>query len=211
MVEEMYQQEAREEEESRRRSDRQGQSNQTTGSSRNITAAQTPTPLPPPPPVLLPAAAATASSAYSSATATTAAAADTATPTTKRTHFSSSDRQYCSASENQAKQLQQQPPLSLAPPSNPAVPQRFPADMHHYRSPDTAVDRDIGNAATADKIVAGSNAAASTPTRFGTIAAGDVSLTLGLRHAGNAPEKSAFSNGDFGSGQLFQKNYWQGP
>lgn len=34
--------------------------------------------------------------------------------------------------------------------------------------------------------------------RFGTTAAGDVSLTLGLRHAGNLPEKGPFSIRDFG-------------
>uniref|UniRef100_A0A2P2KB21 Uncharacterized protein MANES_13G134500 n=1 Tax=Rhizophora mucronata TaxID=61149 RepID=A0A2P2KB21_RHIMU len=39
-----------------------------------------------------------------------------------------------------------------------------------------------------------------TLVRFGTTAAGDVSLTLGLRHAGNMPEKSSsFSLRDFGS------------
>lgn len=37
----------------------------------------------------------------------------------------------------------------------------------------------------------------STLIRFGT-AAGDVSLTLGLRHAGNMPEKTPFSVRDFG-------------
>ncbi|KAI3824116.1 hypothetical protein L1987_05565 [Smallanthus sonchifolius] len=37
----------------------------------------------------------------------------------------------------------------------------------------------------------------STLIRFGTTA-GDVSLTLGLRHAGNLPEKSSFSVRDFG-------------
>ncbi|KAI4325498.1 hypothetical protein MLD38_030889 [Melastoma candidum] len=38
----------------------------------------------------------------------------------------------------------------------------------------------------------------STLIRFGT-ASGDVSLTLGLRHAGNMPEKSSFSVTDYGS------------
>ncbi|KAI4386723.1 hypothetical protein MLD38_004631 [Melastoma candidum] len=38
----------------------------------------------------------------------------------------------------------------------------------------------------------------STLIRFGTTA-GDVSLTLGLRHAGNMPEKNSFSVTDFGS------------
>lgn len=37
----------------------------------------------------------------------------------------------------------------------------------------------------------------STLIRFGTTA-GDVSLTLGLRHAGNMPEKTSFSVRDFG-------------
>ena len=38
----------------------------------------------------------------------------------------------------------------------------------------------------------------STLIRFGTTP-GDVSLTLGLRHAGNMPEKSPFSVRDFGA------------
>lgn len=37
-----------------------------------------------------------------------------------------------------------------------------------------------------------------TLVRFGT-PTGDVSLTLGLRHAGNLPEKSRFSVTDFGA------------
>jgi len=38
----------------------------------------------------------------------------------------------------------------------------------------------------------------STLIRFGTNTSGDVSLTLGLRHAGNLPEKTPFSLTDFG-------------
>lgn len=38
----------------------------------------------------------------------------------------------------------------------------------------------------------------STLIRFGKTTAGDVSLTLGLRHAGNVPENSHFSLRDFG-------------
>lgn len=37
----------------------------------------------------------------------------------------------------------------------------------------------------------------STLIRFGTTS-GDVSLTLGLRHAGNMPEKTTFSVREFG-------------
>ncbi|KAJ9564065.1 hypothetical protein OSB04_000031 [Centaurea solstitialis] len=43
----------------------------------------------------------------------------------------------------------------------------------------------------------GSENMGSTLIRFGT-SAGDVSLTLGLRHAGNLPEKTSFSVRDFG-------------
>ncbi|KAJ6916096.1 BEL1-like homeodomain protein 4 [Populus alba x Populus x berolinensis] len=58
-----------------------------------------------------------------------------------------------------------------------------------------------GSIVTADYGTTSSNANAggSTLIRFGTTTAGDVSLTLGLRHAGNMPEKSpTFSVRDFG-------------
>lgn len=52
------------------------------------------------------------------------------------------------------------------------------------------VATEFGTASAASEI-------GSTLIRFGTTA-GDVSLTLGLRHAGNMPEKTPFSVRDFG-------------
>lgn len=56
-----------------------------------------------------------------------------------------------------------------------------------------------GSIVTADYgTTTGNTDIGSTLIRFGTTA-GDVSLTLGLRHAGNMPEKSSsFSVRDFG-------------
>ncbi|PIN21516.1 Transcription factor MEIS1 [Handroanthus impetiginosus] len=67
--------------------------------------------------------------------------------------------------------------VSAAPASSSAAAQPFPA-MHE---PNHTTNADIE----------------STLIRFGT-SSGDVSLTLGLRHAGNLPEKSQFSVRDFG-------------
>ncbi|KAF8406386.1 hypothetical protein HHK36_008473 [Tetracentron sinense] len=72
------------------------------------------------------------------------------------------------------------------------VSQHFPTthepDLHHQLT----VDDTCRYGTTADNGNLG-----STLIRFGT-PTGDVSLTLGLRHAGNLPEKSLYSVGDFG-------------
>ncbi|KAG6766872.1 hypothetical protein POTOM_028048 [Populus tomentosa] len=74
--------------------------------------------------------------------------------------------------------------------------------LHPYPFHDFADDTcRHGSIVTADYGTTSSNANAggSTLIRFGTTTAGDVSLTLGLRHAGNMPEKSpTFSVRDFG-------------
>ncbi|KAF9609384.1 hypothetical protein IFM89_015725 [Coptis chinensis] len=81
---------------------------------------------------------------------------------------------------------------------------------HHDVSPFAALHSDVvhfgvddpschmGSIIGADYRTTSANAdMASTLVRFGTTM-GDVSLTLGLRHAGNLPEKSHFSVRDFG-------------
>ncbi|KAL2348459.1 hypothetical protein Fmac_002459 [Flemingia macrophylla] len=96
-------------------------------------------------------------------------------------------------SENQAKQSSSVSATAseVAPP----VSQCFNSDLPPHRlmaTDDTCrfVTPDLGTAsATAD--------IGSTLIRFGTTA-GDVSLTLGLRHAGNMPDKTPFSVRDFG-------------
>ncbi|GMH06461.1 hypothetical protein Nepgr_008301 [Nepenthes gracilis] len=215
MVEEMYLQETKEEEKPALTSDQgnQGEGGSGSGSSLNDnTAAQKPTPPPPPPPGTAAAAAVAAAASSRSATNTTPAPAAPPKPSSARRsqfNFSENDPSLLAinghrfSSENQAKRLQQlllhpshAPPLPLP---NPAVsassPQGFLTDVHHHRILNTAVDRDtcrdFGTTATAEDIT-GSNAVAATLIRFGTTAAGDVSLTLGLRHAGSAPEKNAF-------------------
>lgn len=177
MVEEMYQQETKEEDAEERES------------------AQTPTP-------------------------TVATSTATTTPTTtgagKRSEMNASDNdpsllainRQC-FSENQAKQAMPTPIMAnsttptttTVPP--PPVSQCFPtsddSDDLHRR---LALDHDTcrrGSIVPADYGTTSSSPdmEGSTLIRFGTTT-GDVSLTLGLRHAGNMPEKSSFSVRDFG-------------
>ncbi|GMH24106.1 hypothetical protein Nepgr_025949 [Nepenthes gracilis] len=203
MVEELYLQEADDEDEAARHRSERDQSTSATdatpstnSSSLNVTA-QTPTPAAPPP----------ATEASATATITPTAAA-----TGKRSKFNASENdpsllaidRRCSFLDTQAKHLRSQPPPLATPPAMPASPavssRGFPSEVHHHRTLNSA-DRntrlDFGSGATAaasggaDKIM-GSNAA-TTLTRFGTTsAAGDVSLTLGLRNAGNSSETSVF-------------------
>ncbi|KAL0332253.1 UNVERIFIED_CONTAM: BEL1-like homeodomain protein 2 [Sesamum calycinum] len=71
--------------------------------------------------------------------------------------------------------------------------------LHHHHSTANASLPPASAASQAFPVVHPSNDGIheSTLIRFGTNA-GDVSLTLGLRHAGNLPEKSPFSVRDFG-------------
>ncbi|XP_047960182.1 BEL1-like homeodomain protein 4 [Salvia hispanica] len=88
------------------------------------------------------------------------------------------------------------PPISAAPENDPSFiainRQCYTDNNGASASTSAAADdcRDMQVAGSADNI-------GSTVIRFGANA-GDVSLTLGLRHAGNLPEKSPFSIRDFG-------------
>jgi hypothetical protein len=177
MVEEMYQQETKEEDTTERG------------------LAQTPTPT---------ASAATPASTTGPAATTIA----TTTPTGKRSDVNASEsdpsliaiNRQC-FSENQAKQANSTTTTSeVAPPAS----QCFPAahdssDMHQHRSMAAEDTCRRGSVVAADfGTISGNADIGSTLIRFGTTA-GDVSLTLGLRHAGNMPEKSSsFSVRDFG-------------
>ncbi|XP_010254984.1 PREDICTED: BEL1-like homeodomain protein 4 [Nelumbo nucifera] len=194
MVEEMYQQETKEEKEEREKN----QAGQSSGS------AQTPTSTTP-----VTAAAAGVTAATPPPTATT-----TSSPTTttagKRSEINANDNDPSfnainrqRFSENQASQATQTMTTTITSHSDMSslVPQRFQAthepDIHHR----VAVDdtrRHHGSVVATDygTTTANSNLGA-TLVRFGTTT-GDVSLTLGLQHAGNLPEKSRFSVRDFG-------------
>ncbi|TKY70505.1 BEL homeodomain protein 2 [Spatholobus suberectus] len=196
MVEEMYQQERKEAECAEEREKDQSNSN-----SGNL--AQTPT---------TPAAAATTSTA---ATAPPPPTITTTTATTKPTgkrydiNATESDPSLVAINrqgflENQAKQSTSTTTTSTtimatlsatASEVAPPVSQCFDSDLSPHRlmaTDDTCrlVTSDFGTASASTDI-------GSTLIRFGTTA-GDVSLTLGLRHAGNMPEKTPFSVRDFG-------------
>ena len=108
-------------------------------------------------------------------------------------------------SENQAKQhhsttammdttntttSEMEPPVSQCFDSDLPPPHRSMAADDTCRQQGSLVTADYGTTSAAADI-------GSTLIRFGTTA-GDVSLTLGLRHAGNMPEKTPFSVRDFG-------------
>ncbi|KAG5245631.1 BEL1 homeodomain protein [Salix suchowensis] len=188
MVEEMYQQESKEEEppgpEDRER--------KPATSSTNSGLAQTPTP--------------TTTATGSSAPAATT----TSTPSGKRSEINANENdpsllainRQC-FSENQAKLS-----TTIIAPANIAsttevAPQPHDGQSFHDFADDTCrhgsiVTADYGT--TSGDANTGADHIGSTLIRFGNPAAGDVSLTLGLRHAGNMPEKSpTFSVRDFGA------------
>lgn len=75
---------------------------------------------------------------------------------------------------------------------------RQPFSDNQSKPPQTAASSTVAHSFAAMHDEQGSNAdVGPTLIRFGT-SSGDVSLTLGLRHAGNLPEKSQFSVRDFG-------------
>lgn len=197
MVEEMYQQESKDDEvvgqENRER-------NQNSNGGNN-TIAQTPTP----------------STTTTTTTTTTAAAATTTastTPTTAQTTAGNKRSQINDQesdpsliainrqcfSENHAKQ-QQQSGSNANNTSNEVAPpisgSSFPVthiivDDTCRRGGSSLVEADYGT-------TSGGGEMGSTLIRFGTTTTGDVSLTLGLRHAGNMPDDSpSFSLRDFG-------------
>lgn len=188
MVEEMYQQEAKEGEESQER-----EINQSSGNNNNG-IAQTPTP-------------------STTTTAAAAASSTTITPTGKRSEINEPEsspsliaiNRQC-FSETHAKQSgassiniitpNNNTDHEVAPPISPSFPVTHIVDDTCRRGSVMATDHNYGTTAgiaAADHIAAG-----STLISFGTTA-GDVSLTLGLHHAGNMPDHtSSFSVRDFG-------------
>ncbi|CAA3008513.1 BEL1-like homeodomain 4 [Olea europaea subsp. europaea] len=118
--------------------------------------------------------------------AETAATASAITPSGKRSQINEQENDHSfvainthSSSENQATQP------NIMPDSTSAVAaQSFPAAARHQYG-------------TVDAVSGSADIDESTLIRFGT-STGDVSLTLGLRHAGNLPEKSPFLVRDFG-------------
>ncbi|XWS41997.1 hypothetical protein CRYUN_Cryun17cG0130500 [Craigia yunnanensis] len=199
MVEEMYQQEAKEEEGDNKEGER---------NPNNSKDAQTSTPS-----TTAGAAAATAATAASTPPTTTTI------PSGKRSEINVKENdpsliainRQC-FSENQEKQCTPTTTSTIitSPPTTnttaaevaQAISQPFTtthdSDMHH-RIADVDDTCHRGSIVAADyRTTPGNNDIGSTLIRFGTTA-GDVSLTLGLRHAGNMPEKSSsFSVRDFG-------------
>lgn len=216
MVEEMYQQEAKEEGEEREISPNHTQN--------TIISAQTPTPLPYNTTNTTDnnnnnTISTTTTTATSAATATAATATTAITPTSKRSEINGSENdpsliainRQC-FSENKAKLLVSN--ISSFPSSAAIVPisaTTLPLShsFQNIREPDCRRGRGgaggvalVGGADYGGTTGTSGNSAAeigggSTLIRFGS-SAGDVSLTLGLRHAGNLPETSTFSVRDFG-------------
>ncbi|KAK3000518.1 hypothetical protein RJ639_020802 [Escallonia herrerae] len=167
MVEEMYQQESKEDEED---NEERENHNDPTSTTTVAAAAAAQTPMP---------------TSCTTATTTTATPSTASTTTAKRSEINAPDsdpsalaiNRHCFP-ENQARHHQPYSANTSTAGVMPQATQSFPA-LHE---PDTC--RHYGTTAAA----ASGNAAdsiGSTLIRFGTSAAGDVSLTLGLRHAGN--------------------------
>ncbi|KAK7359938.1 hypothetical protein VNO77_01907 [Canavalia gladiata] len=191
MVEDMYQQELKEAEGAEERERNQSSSNS------GQQAAQTPTP------------STTASTATAPPPTTTSTTTPTATtPTGKRSDINASEsdpsivainnRHQAAGtfSENQANSTATTTTIT-ATASEMAPPLELPP--HNNRSMVTDETCRHGSLVTTDYGTASATSdIGSTLIRFGTTA-GDVSLTLGLRHAGNMPEKTPFSVRDFGA------------
>ncbi|KAI5581622.1 hypothetical protein BDE02_07G030200 [Populus trichocarpa] len=190
MVEDMYQQESKEDEPGAEDRERK----QANNNSNNSGLAQTPTP--------------TTTTTGSSAPAATT----TTIPSGKRSEINANENdpsllainRQC-FSENQTKLSTSSStttttiitPINITSATEAAPPPHAGQPFHDFAD-DTCRH---GSIVTADYGTTSSNANAggSTLIRFGTTTAGDVSLTLGLRHAGNMPEKSpTFSMRDFG-------------
>lgn len=194
MVEDMYQQELKEAEQGSSAAaaadqldnrEKNQQSSSSNDSDQHLAAAQTPTTASTPPPPL---------------------------PTTgKRSDINATESDpSLAAAINRQGFSENQATTTMATASEVAPPvsdSDQPPPPHNNRSSILATDDDTcrhGRFVTAEYGTANSAAAAtasdigSTLIRFGTTS-GDVSLTLGLRHAGNMPEKTTpFSLRDFG-------------
>ncbi|GLT75227.1 hypothetical protein SLA2020_469660 [Shorea laevis] len=194
MVEEMYQQEGKEEE-----MEDKTQNANDSSSKNNSGPAQTSTPN------------STAAAATTVSTTTPAASKRTEINATENDPSLIAINRQC-FSENQAKESSTTVTTSTtttiaADQVAPPIPQPFTAahdqsDMHHRIAvvDDTCRGGSMAAAAAEYGTTTGSTDVGSTLIRFGTTA-GDVSLTLGLRHAGNMPENSSnsFSVRDFGA------------
>ncbi|XP_054824482.1 BEL1-like homeodomain protein 4 [Prosopis cineraria] len=183
MVEDMYQQELKEAEDA--------EDTEMNQSDNSGNMAQTPTPT------------TTATTTTTNSTAT----APPLTPPAKRYDVNATERDHSLAainrqafSENQSKQ-QSSATTTLAPSATasevaPPVSQCFESDLPPHSHDDTCRHGCMA-AEHCGTVTATANNIGSTLIRFGTTA-GDVSLTLGLRHAGNIPDPSPFSVRDFG-------------
>ncbi|KAF8405154.1 hypothetical protein HHK36_010053 [Tetracentron sinense] len=173
MVEEMYQQEAKEEEPEEREMNQQGQSS---------SSAQTPTP-----------------------TTTTAPTTTTTTTTGKRSEINAPENDPSlnvinrhRFSENQANQVTSTTTVDdVLPPVSQRFPTTHDSDLHHRMALDDHAYHSASDVAASYGTTAANANLGSTLIRFGN-PTGDVSLTLGLRHAGNLPENSLYSVRDFG-------------
>ncbi|XP_052196474.1 BEL1-like homeodomain protein 2 [Diospyros lotus] len=186
MVEEMYQQETKEETEERER----GQS------SSSGLIAQTPTP--------------SSTTMPSAAAATTTITTATAAPRRSEINVLENDPSLHAInrhrfSENQAKlQATTSSSSSMTIPAAASLPpsiiQSYPVILQDSDTcrRGTVLCADYSGAAAATSGTTENAEMGSPLIRFGT-SGGDVSLTLGLRHAGNLPEKSPFSVRDFGA------------
>jgi hypothetical protein len=196
MVEDMYQQESKEDEPGAEDRERK----QANNNSNNSGLAQTPTPT-------------TTTTGSSAPAATTTAPTATTIPSGQRSEINANEKdpsllainRQC-FSENQAK-LSTSSSTTIITPTNitsttEVAPQPHAGQSFHDFADDTCrqgsiVTADYGT--TSGNANAGADHIGSTLIRFGTSTAGDVSLTLGLRHAGNVPDKSpTFSVRDFG-------------
>lgn len=165
MVEDMYQQEAKEGEGDGDGDDK----SQSQNSGNNNIIAQTPTPN-----SMMSNSSSTNMTTTTTATTTAVAAAETATAATPIT-VTSSKRSQINATDSD--------PSIVAINSFSENQANFPTNIH---DPDTCRRGNFSGDGTATHDHMG-----STMIRFGTTS-GDVSLTLGLRHAGNLPENTHF-------------------
>ena len=214
MVEEMYQQELKEAECAEEREMNQSNNNSnsghqaqtpTTASGAATTSTATTAPPPPttttttpPPPTTTTATATTPTGKRSDINAVES---DPSLVVMNRQGFSESQaKQQCSTASTNTIMAPQAAIISTASEAAPPVPhQGFDSGLPPHRSMATDdMCRHGSYVAGADYGTASASAdIGSTLIRFGTTA-GDVSLTLGLRHAGNMPEKTPFSVRDFG-------------
>ncbi|XP_028760438.1 BEL1-like homeodomain protein 4 [Neltuma alba] len=197
MIEEMYQQELKEVEGEEREERNQGNNNNNVAQT-PTTAAATSTEAAPPPST-------TTTTTTPTTTLTTSAAGkrsqinasdgDPSLIAINTQPFSESQPNHSSSAITTAPTAEVAATSEVAPPSS----QCYDSDLPLHRSVPADDTCRHGSLVAADYGTASANSdIGSTLIRFGTTA-GDVSLTLGLRHAGNIPEKAPpFSVRDFG-------------